>query len=671
MQQLFKSNKGVTTEEIPIPALTSGHILVKTLYSAVSTGTETRLIKSNSNFKKIIISPKEAAKKFLELSRYGFSEARKEFTYRRNKLTTIGYSSIGIVLEKAKDVSDIKLGDLVACGGYNFASHAEVISIPKNNVVKLPNLIKKESAAFTFIGAICLHAINMSCAKKDDTIAVIGLGLIGQIISRILIHKGCKVIAIDLQNSRVSLTAKNVFATISQKEFIEEITKYGGADKVIIAATAKTNQILELALRICKPRANILIAGNLPISVPYSEFLKKECTLSISRSAGVGKELNKNMKEFASLLGRNKVNIDNLVTNVFDFSQFKDAFECLLHKNTCSIVLKYSDTVKLNRELELKPLNNSKQNIAVVGLGRFAQNTHLPAISASDFNLYCTVSSSGARSKEMAQRFGANKCSTDFESILNYEKLDLVYITSGDFQHAEQAVIAANAKKAIFLEKPLATSEKECKQIVEAIKKNKVFFALGLNRRYSDLAKYLKLILSTVDKPVTISVHFNEILQPNDKKPISGAIRVGCHFIDLACWLLDTEVKSVYATGEENNFVAEAKLADGSVFKFTFVTLFNESKWRERIEIATNSHDITVREFKTTEIFSNGHSFTKIFSDDRGYKKQLQEISKALKGEKADIVDLKQAVMSAEFGFAVLKSLKTGKEITLESQRFL
>ncbi len=658
-------------EEIPIPALTPGYILVKTLYSAVSTGTETRLIKSDSSIQKILKSPKNVAKKFLELTRYGFSEARKELTYRRNKLTTIGYSSIGIVLEKAKDVSDIKVGELVACGGYNFANHAEVISIPKNNIVKLPSLIKKESAAFTFIGAICLHAVNMSHAKKHDTIAVIGLGLIGQIISRILINKGCNVIAIDLQNSRVALVDKNIFATISQEDFIGEIMKYSGADKVIIAATAKTNQLLDLALKICKPRANILVVGNLPINVPYSEFLKKECTLSISRSAGIGKELNKNMKEFASLLGRNKINIDNLVTNVFDFVHFKDAFRYILQENTCSVVLKYPDALKLNKELDLKPLNSDKQNIAIVGLGRFAQNTHLPAISASDFNLYCTVSSSGIRSKEMAQRFDANKCSTDFRSILNDKKVNLVYITSGDFQHTEQAVAAANAKKAIFLEKPLATSEKECKQIIEAVQKNKVFFSLGLNRRYSKLAKYLKLILSTTNKPITISVHFNEILQPTDKKPISGAIRVGCHFIDLACWLLNTEVKSVYATGEENNFVAEAKLDDGSIFKFTFVTVFNNLKWRERIEIATESYDITVREFKTTEIFSGGKSFTKVFSDDRGYTKQLQEISKVLKGEKADIVDLKQAVRSVEFGFAVLKSLKTGKEIKSESQYFL
>jgi len=662
MKQLFKSNKGLKVEEIPVPALTTGHILVRTLFSAISTGTETRLIKSDSNIKRILKSPKKALGKFRELSRYGITEAMKEYKYRKNKLTTIGYSSVGIVLEKAKDVTEIKVGDVVACGGYNFASHAEIITIPKSNIVKVSNKTKLEETSLAFIGGIAMHSVNLTKARKEDKIVIIGLGLIGQLISRILIAKGCKVFGLDLQAQRVSL-AKNMFATTSEKELSDEVMKHNGADKIIIAATSKTSQPLNLALKLCNSRGTVVIAGNLPLNIDYSEFLKKELTISISKSAGRGKEIITNMKSFLNTI--DKINFRDLI-EVFDFNDFKNAFEHVIGGKSCSAILKYSGAPDMNTELTFKQIDNSKKNIAVVGLGRFAQNIHLPAItSTDDFNLYSVVSASGARAKELGLRFGASKCSTNLANVLSDKKTDLVYITSGDFQHAEHIIKAADAGKAIFCEKPLAITQQECKKIILAVKRNNVFFAFGLNRRHSDLAKFLKQLLVNEQRPINIKWHFNEILQLGDKKLINGAIRVGCHYVDLVCWLLDTEVDNVYTTGTDENFTAKAELKDGSVFTLSFATVF-DAKWRERAEISTKTKDIIVNEFKNVEVFEQNGTYKRVFDDDKGYKEQIRVLHSALNGEKVECINLKQAVHSAEFGFAVVKGLKTKKKIRFE-----
>src|SRR3990167_2862815 len=422
MKQLFKRGSKLVIDEIPAPEISEGEILVQNLYSAVSTGTETKLVKSTN---KTFRSPKAVIKKVLEFSKYGFQEALKEYTYRKNKLTTIGYSSVGIVLEKAKDVVNVKIGDIVACGGYGIASHAEIIRVPKNNFVKLPAGVDIESAAFTFIGAIALHSVKSANVKKNQRGAGIGLGLLGHFVSRILIAKGCYVYRFDLQSARVSLSKGNMVSTANQTEFVRTLARLGGANKVIVTATSETSEPLKLDIS--------------------------------------------NMKA------------------TYDFTNYNDAFKSIVEKEKCSAVLKYSEAPQMNKEIIFRSDSKSKPNLVVIGLGEFAQKTHLPAIiSANLFNIYTLVSKSGIRAKELAVRFGANKCSTDLEAALADDKIDLVYITSGDFQHAQHTILAAESKKAIFLEKPLAVSEKECEQIMRAVKENGVFFALGLNRRHSE-----------------------------------------------------------------------------------------------------------------------------------------------------------------------------------------
>src|SRR3989338_4553376 len=299
--------------------------------------------------------------------------------------------------------------------------------------------------------------------------------------------------------------------------------------------------------------------------------------------------------------------------------------------------------------------------IAVIGLGKFAENTHLPAIRKSKFRVKYLISKSGERAKKLAKIFNAE--STDLDTALNDKEIKLAYITSADAEHAKNIISATKYNKPIFCEKPLALTEKDCKKIAQIIKDKNLLFALGLNKRHTKLSKYLKSVLNEQKKPITIRWSFNEILKRNESGKTSGAIRIICHYADLTCWLLDTDIISVYAKGNPQNFTAVAKLLDGSTLEISYSTLYEKSDWRERCDIIAPGLELAIKEFTEVSIFRNGKIFKKIFSGSKGYEEQLNELHKALNGWPADFADLKQAIRSAEFGFAILKSLKQKREI--------
>src|SRR3989344_4765577 len=297
----------------------------------------------------------------------------------------------------------------------------------------------------------------------------------------------------------------------------------------------------------------------------------------------------------------------------------------------------------------------------VISLGKFAENTHLPAIRKSKFRVKYLISKSGERAKKLAKIFNAE--STDLDTALNDKEIKLAYITSADAEHAKNIISATKYNKPIFCEKPLALTEKDCKKIAQIIKDKNLLFALGLNKRHTKLSKYLKSVLNEQKKPITIRWSFNEILKRNESGKTSGAIRIICHYADLTCWLLDTDIISVYAKGNPQNFTAVAKLLDGSTLEISYSTLYAKSDWRERCDIIAPGLELAIKEFTEVSIFRNGKIFKKIFSGSKGYEEQLNELHKALNGWTADFADLKQAIRSAEFGFAILKSLKQKREI--------
>src|SRR3972149_1837273 len=90
----------------------------------------------------------------------------------------LGYSCAGVVVDIADNVEGFSRGDRVACVGSGHASHAEVVCVPQNLCVKIPENVDFESASFVALGGIALQAVRIANPVLGDKVAVIGLGLL-------------------------------------------------------------------------------------------------------------------------------------------------------------------------------------------------------------------------------------------------------------------------------------------------------------------------------------------------------------------------------------------------------------------------------------------------------------------------------------------------------------
>ena len=196
--------------DVPVPSIKEGEVLVHNEYSIISIGTELSLIElgKKSLIGKARDKPELAAKVINRAKRDGIFTAYKQAMSRLDKPETLGYSCAGKIVAIGADIKDLRIGDNVACGGANYANHAEFVSVPRNLCVKLPENVNCKDACFTTIGAIALQGIRNSDVKLGEYVAVIGLGLIGQLTTQLLKSAGCKVIGIDIDKKKVDLALK-------------------------------------------------------------------------------------------------------------------------------------------------------------------------------------------------------------------------------------------------------------------------------------------------------------------------------------------------------------------------------------------------------------------------------------------------------------------------------
>ncbi|MDD2231091.1 MAG: oxidoreductase, partial [Candidatus Cloacimonetes bacterium] len=184
MKQVFKSNIGLVVEDVPIPSVEKGRVLVKVCRSLISTGTETASFRKNgikeSPMKKAIENAQKMHQYIIE---NGISAAKDKLNQKVNpskeieKLQAIGYSCAGIVVEKGDGVQGISIGDRVACAGSGIATHSEYVSVPINLLAKIPDSVSMEAAAFTTVGCISLQGFRRANLGLGEVVVVIGLGL--------------------------------------------------------------------------------------------------------------------------------------------------------------------------------------------------------------------------------------------------------------------------------------------------------------------------------------------------------------------------------------------------------------------------------------------------------------------------------------------------------------
>lgn len=710
MKQIFLKGKKIVVEEVPEPICGQGEVLVANAYSAISVGTELSIIERSSLSG--ALKDKVLIKRALEYVREkGIKQTINTAKELRESLVPLGYSTAGTVIAVGRNITDLKVGDRVACGGER-ANHADVVAVPRNLVAKIPEGVSFEEAAFTTLAAISMHGIRRAERQFGETIVVLGVGLLGQLAIQIAKAAGYRIIAIDKDPERVEL-AKRMGADVGliagkgdvEKEVIH--LTYGiGADAVVIYAAAPDSKLVNQAARMARKKGRIVVVGDVGLTIDRALFYEKELDLLISRSYGPGRydrlyeekgldypieyvrwTENRNMQVFLELLKDKKIDIKPLLdaVAVFRVEEAEKAYESLKagKKRPLGVLIKYDQSKYLapTKEMTLHKMTfeispraiEGKINVALVGAGNFARNILLPLMSKiPDYYLKAIVDASGAKAKQIALKYKVEYCTTDYDKVLEDNEIDLVIITTPHNLHYPMIIKAARAGKAIYVEKPMCLNEKELKDIVKVISETKVPLIVGFNRRYAPLSIKAKELLRQKRGPYLINYRVNAESVPKthwiQDPEVGGGRIVGecCHFFDLFNYFIESDVKDISvesisvdgAAGvARENIVATLAWADGSLTTLIYTSLGHPSLPKERIEIFTGGNSLVIDDFMEIKLYGFKEKDIKLKRQDKGHFQELVEIAKFLRGKESKIISFEESVKAMEITFNVEKSL--------------
>jgi predicted dehydrogenase/threonine dehydrogenase-like Zn-dependent dehydrogenase len=585
----------------------------------------------------------------------------------------LGYSGAGKIAEKHPTVTDLEIGDRVAYGGEG-TGHGEAIVTGRNLVARVPEGVPFEHASFATLGSIAMNAVRIAGIQIGDVVAVIGLGLVGQLVAQLARLQGAAVAAIDLKQDRIDLARRlgadhAVSGGSGAREAVAAITSGRGADCVIVAAAAKSAAPCGQALEICRDRGRIVVVGAVELSFPWNEMYLKEIELRMSRAYGPGSydaayekmgqdyplsyvrwTENRNMEEFLRLLSLGRIQVQPLVTHRFALEEADRAYATILDPSSGSlaVVLEYPAQARPDApyvprrtvEIPSAPAASAGElKVALAGAGNLARWAHLPNLKKiPGVRLHAVCSGSGARGKSYALRFGAAYCCSEYGQILEDPAIDVVLITSRNQEHAPQALAALRAGKHVFVEKPMALTEAECNDLCRAVEESGKQLTVGFNRRYAPFYREEKKLLGRRTGPAVVNCRVNSpgisgsywMADPS----IGGAILgEACHFVDLMYWLLESEPVAVSAyslpTGKkdpigENNLVASFRFADGSVGSLTYCTVGSRTSGGERVEIFAQGVGAFTEDFKRLGIHAGIRRSRSRLWPEKGYADQLK-----------------------------------------------
>jgi predicted dehydrogenase/threonine dehydrogenase-like Zn-dependent dehydrogenase len=720
MKQVLQNNKTgeLKIEEVPHPILLPRGVLVRNEYSLISKGTER--MKVDFARKSMVAKAKSRP----DLVRQVLKNAKKEgwvTTFKKvmNRLESsapLGYSSAGEVMAVGELVEGIEVGDKVACAGAGHANHAQIVSVPMNLCARIPKNVSYRQACFTTLGAIALQGIRQAQVNLGETVAVIGLGILGQLTLQMLKASGCRVFGIDVDEPMVDL-AKNSgadFGLVTGKENVASkvmnLTCDRGVDVVIITAGTSSNQPIELAGEICKDRGKVVVVGAVNVDVPRKNFYKKELDIRFSRSYGPGRydhlyeEMGidypfgyvrwtekRNMEEFLNLLQQGKVNTETLTTHQFKIEDAEKAYDLIMKgdEKSLAVLLEYEDLSETKPRIYLKESSPnggkgiSTVNMGFIGAGNFAKNNLLPYLKKmKDVRLKGAVTSTGVSAKDVARKFGFEYCSSEVDQILEDETINCVFIATRHNLHSELICKALKAEKAVFVEKPLATSEGELEEIKRTLGQARGKILVGFNRRFSPAAQLLKKHFQDRTTPLVMTYRVNAGFIPADHwihDPEEGGGRIigeVCHFVDLLSFLADSESSSVSAIAVDDsrktplthdNLVVSLKFKDGSVGSIIYTSSGDTSYSKERIEIFGKNSVGVIDNFQRTIVVTKGKELRfKHSGSGKGHKEELQAFIEALKQEKPMPIPPNEMINTTQATLKIIESLQTNSSANIE-----
>lgn len=695
--------------EVPVPSPAPGMALVRTSASLLSAGTERSLVEfaGRSLLGKARARPDLLRQALEKARREGLRNALEAAFGRLSEPMPLGYSSAGSIVELGEGMDGWRVGQRVACAGGGYAVHAEYALVPQNLLASLPDKLSFESAAFSTLGAIALHGFRLAGVQLGSRVAVIGLGLLGQLAASIAAAAGCQVFGVDLNEARVKL-ARQRGSQARLRPGVESaalaFTQNQGFDAVLICADTESSDPVELAGEIARDRSTVVALGAVGLDVPRRSYYAKELNLLVSRSYGPGRydpgyeeagldypigyvrwTEGRNLAAFVDLLAGGKLEVDSLISHHFPIEQAEQAYELITGEQPfMGVLLTYPEADRPAQKTisyhSAPKAGGDKLRLGLIGAGNFARSTLLPALRGlPGLEMVGIASASGRAAADLGKRYGFAYAASEGERIIADEDIDAVAILTRHHLHAEQVLAALKAGKAVYCEKPLALTEKELSSIEKALgKKGAPLLTVGYNRRFAPLAQELSEFLSESGAPLAAHYRVNAgPLTPDHwlRDPAQGGGRLigeACHFVDFLTFLAGAPPESVYAlampadgAGGEDSLQISLRFPGGAMGSISYLANGDRSLPKEQLEVFAGGRVARLEDFNRLTLTHNGRTRQVRQRQDKGHRAAWQAfIRSLLAGEPAPIPhDHLMAVSRATF--AAQTSLRTGKPVQI------
>jgi len=729
MKQLIQSYKTgeMKLEEVPVPQVLPGMVLVRTKTSVISAGTEKMLVElaRRSILGKARSRPDLVRKVISTAKKEGLVNTLRKVQSKLENPIPLGYSIAGIVESVGEGIDNFRVGDFVACGGAGYANHAEYNVIPKNLCVRIPGELfeaKKDAAfeesAFTTIGAIALQGVRQANLTLGERVCVIGLGLIGQLTVQLCKANGCKVLGADIDEERIKLAiqlgADNAVHTNNLEEAVKAFTHGMGIDAVIITASARDSQLVSMAGEISRQKGRVVIVGFVGMDIPRDIYYKKELDIRLSMSYGPGRydveyeerghdypvayvrwTEQRNMQAFLELLAAQKISVFPLISHRFHFEEILKAYDLILKgsESYMGVVLEYANTPPVRRTIFLnkdRTVASDEIVLGVIGAGNFAKSILLPRFTRRQkVTLQSITSARGISAKAAAEQFGFRECTGSAEEIIKNYFINTVIIATRHNTHGKLVQQAISAGKHVFVEKPLCITKSELEKIIQAYNtfdgkpdKRPILF-VGFNRRFSPFVRGIKTVLQERSTPMMATYQINAGFIPKDswiQHPAEGGGRIigeVCHFVDTLRFLVGSAVQTVQAAcirGDMTTHVNRDSLSiiltyeDGSVCSIIYHTLGNPEYPKERLEIAADGKLIILTDYCSLEIYSNKRKRIK-GKQQKGFDEEIDAFIKAIIGGDSSPIPFGEIVETTEVTFAIHECLNNAEIVRLNLER--
>jgi predicted dehydrogenase/threonine dehydrogenase-like Zn-dependent dehydrogenase len=717
-----------TVVEVPVPAARRGRVLVRTAASLVSAGTERAAVEqSRKSLVERARERPELVKKVLErVKTEGLAGTVRSVRAKLGEPYALGYSAAGTVVEAGAGVEGFRAGDRVACAGVGYASHAEVLSVPKNLCARVPDAVDFESAAFSTLGAVALQGVRLAEPTLGESVVVVGLGLLGQLTAQLLKANGCRVFGLDLDRSKIDLARRlgmddGALPGGDAGHAVAEWSRGRGADAVVVTAATESDQPIRLAGEVSRLKGRVVAVGLTGMRVPRDVYFRRELTLKVSMSYGPGRydpeyeerghdyplayvrwTEGRNLEAFLDLVAAGRVSVAPLVTHRFTIDEGARAYDLISGETKepyLGVVINYDTGREVARVVGNEKAagrvrgaapagvigaaddaaRDSTVRVGLLGAGGYAGAVLLPHLKSLGADFRTIATASGLSARKVGERFGFARFASDPEEVIDDPEVNLVVIAARHDTHAEYARRALARNLCVFVEKPLALTDEELDAVVEAAGSSQGRLAVGFNRRFSPLAQKCAEVFSDRRAPLSIVYRVNAGRLPAGhwvKDLSEGGGRIVsevCHFVDLMQFFAGAPPVRVYAEplrargaeiGEEDSVFVTVAFADGSAGSINYLSEGDASLAKERVEIFGGGQTFIIDDFRAGVLQRGGREERiKLPRQDKGQLGMLRAVCAMVTGGRPAPVPVEELAATTRATFRIRDSLRAARPL--------